>query len=240
MTSWENALRRLPLVAIAAIGLAMLAPSAATPAARDAIVTWEAQTPPEGAVIGVAAKTQLSVPFAASAPGAPAVIVRIRASGNLPAGAVLRISDGNPAKATLRWTPSASQVGAFQLTFIATTDVPTVSAQRSIVVRVGKSGQPPPGPPPPPGVWPRRFMLSERAKETYRWAFMRHAVMARGGPSRATRMLSRLGFRTPELYRNAVLALDGVKYRNGQTWVRVRLAILPNSSTGWVPRRSLA
>ena len=82
-------------------------------------------------------------------------------------------------------------------------------------------------------------MLSERAKETYRWAFMRHAVMARGGPSRATRMLSRLGFRTPELYRNAVLALDGVKYRNGQTWIRVRLAILPNGSTGWVPRRSL-
>ena len=38
-------------------------------------------------------------------------------------------------------------------------------------------------------------MLSERAKETYRWAFMRHAVMARGGPSRATRVMSRLGFR---------------------------------------------
>src|SRR5437870_7159488 len=179
MISWENALRRVLLVAIAAAGLAMLAPSAANPGLQDAVVTWEAPTPPEGAVIGVAAQTQLSVPFAASAPGGAAVTVRIRAAANLPAGAVLHPADGNPAKATLTWTPSAAQVGDVHLIFTATTDVPGVTAQRSIVVRVGKSGQPPPGPPPPPGVWPKRFMLSERAKETYRWAFMRRATMAR-------------------------------------------------------------
>ena len=166
--------------------------------------------------------------------------VRIRASGTLPAGAALRTTDGNPAKATLTWTPSAAQVGDVQLTFTAATDVPGVSAQRSIVVRVGKSGQPPPGPPPPPGVWPKRFMLSDRSTETYRWAFIRHPTMARRGPTRAARALSRLGFRTPELYRNAILVLNSVQYRNGQTWVRVRLAVLPNGSTGWVPRRSLA
>ena len=34
--------------------------------------------------------------------------------------------------------------------------------------------------------------------------------------------------------------LDGVRYRNGKTWIRVRLAILPNGSTGWVPRGALA
>ena len=33
--------------------------------------------------------------------------------------------------------------------------------------------------------------------------------------------------------------LDGVRYKNGKTWVRIRLAILPNGSTGWVPRGAL-
>jgi lipoprotein-anchoring transpeptidase ErfK/SrfK len=33
--------------------------------------------------------------------------------------------------------------------------------------------------------------------------------------------------------------MNMTRFRNGQTWVRVRLAILPNSALGWVPRRSL-
>jgi lipoprotein-anchoring transpeptidase ErfK/SrfK len=63
--------------------------------------------------------------------------------------------------------------------------------------------------------------------------------VARSGPSRRARALSRITFRTPEYYRNAIQVLNSLRYRNGKTWVRIRLAILPNGSTGWVPRGSL-
>ena len=87
---------------------------------------------------------------------------------------------------------------------------------------------------------PERFVLSDPATETYRWAFIRHRTIARARPSYSARALSRISFRTPELYRNVVQVLDGIRYRNGKTWIRVRLAILPNGSTGWVPRGALA
>lgn len=87
---------------------------------------------------------------------------------------------------------------------------------------------------------PDRFVLSDRSTETYRWAFIRHRTIARTRPSYSGRALSRISFRTPENYRNVVQVLNGVRYRNGKTWIRVRLAILPNGSTGWVPRGALA
>jgi lipoprotein-anchoring transpeptidase ErfK/SrfK len=83
------------------------------------------------------------------------------------------------------------------------------------------------------------FVLTDRATETYRWAFIRHRTIARTGPSYSARARTRINFRTPELYRNVVQVLRGVRYANGQTWIKVRLAILPNGSTGWVPRRAL-
>jgi lipoprotein-anchoring transpeptidase ErfK/SrfK len=83
------------------------------------------------------------------------------------------------------------------------------------------------------------FVLSDRSTETYRWAFLRHRAIARTGPSFSARAKSRIRFRTPELYRNVVQVLEGVRYENGQTWIKVRLAILPNGSTGWVPRGAL-
>jgi lipoprotein-anchoring transpeptidase ErfK/SrfK len=84
-----------------------------------------------------------------------------------------------------------------------------------------------------------RFALSDPATETYRWAFVRHRTIARSRPSYSARAVSRIQFRTPELYRNAIQVLDGIRYENGKTWVRIRLAILPNGSTGWVPRDAL-
>jgi lipoprotein-anchoring transpeptidase ErfK/SrfK len=87
---------------------------------------------------------------------------------------------------------------------------------------------------------PERFALSDPSTDTYRWAFVRHRTIARTRPSYSGRALSRISFRTPENYRNVVQVLNGVRYRNGKTWIRIRLAILPNGSTGWVPRGALA
>jgi hypothetical protein len=235
MISWVFALRRFSIVAVLAAGLAVLVPNAAAPA--DVVVSWTSSTPGESTVLGVSARTQLYFRLGATAP-ASITAVGIRAGG-APRGAVIHSADGNPATATFSWTPSPSQVGEYRVTFSATTGLPTVGAQRTIVVRVGRAGRPPPGPAPPAGVYPQRFSLSERSAETYRWAFVRHRTVARSGPSSSARALSKINFRTPELYRNAILALDGVKYHKGRTWIRIRLAILPNGSTGWVPRGAL-
>jgi hypothetical protein len=236
VTSWVNALRRSFFVALLVAGVMLVAPTAATPAGDDALVSWAARTPPDGAVLGVAAKTQLFVPLEAITSGPEAIRIRSQA----PHGAKLRSVDGNPAKATFTWTPSASQVGRYRITFVAASEVPGVTAERTFVIRVGPPNKPPPGPAAPEGVYPRRFELSDRGQETYRWAFVGHRTVARSGPSRSARALSVLTYRTPELYRNAILMLDGVRYHNGQAWVRVRLAIRPNGSTGWVPRGALA
>ncbi|MEP6910132.1 MAG: L,D-transpeptidase [Actinomycetota bacterium] len=225
-------------MAIAVAGLTALAPGSAVPAQKEAVVSWVGLTPSDGAVLGVAAKTQLSFNLAASSV-APNDTVRIAAAEALPKGAVLGRSDGNPAKAFFKWTPSKSQVGEVKLTFIATSAVPLNSVERTYVVRVGRANKPPPGPTPPPGVYPKRSVLSDQATETYHWAFVRHRTVARSGPARHASAMSLITFRTPEYYRNAIQVLNSVKYRNGPTWVRIRLAILPNGSTGWVTRGSL-
>ena len=51
--------------------------------------------------------------------------------------------------------------------------------------------------------------------------------------------MGRLSQRTPEDTTNLVLALDRAVDRAGRLWVRVRLPVLPNNTTGWVPRRAL-
>jgi hypothetical protein len=69
---------------------------------------------------------------------------------------------------------------------------------------------------------------------TWYWAFVDRSAPARAKPSAHARVLTRLARRTPEATANLVLALA----RQG-AWVRVRLPILPDGSTGWVRRSRL-
>ena len=226
-------LRRLLSVALAIAGTTVLLPAAAT-SARDDVVSWTTPTPREGAVLGVAAKTTLSFHLSATSDGST---LAIRDSGS-PSGAVLRHTDGNPASATYTWKPSAAQIGAHRVTFATTSDAD--STTRTVVIRVGRANKPPPGPPNPVGVYPQRRLLSDRGSETYRWTFVSHRTVARSGPASGARPVTPIKLRTPELYRNAIQVLNQVTYKGGKTWVRIRLAVLPNSTTGWVPRGSLA
>jgi hypothetical protein len=235
---WVRTSRRVSVVAIAAAGVAVLAPGSAVPAQTDTVAAWAAPTPTEGAVLGVAANTQLSVSLAASSL-VPNVSVRIRTSGALPAGAALSHTDGNTAKARFTWTPRGSQVGQYRVTFTASTDAPAGGAQRTVVIRVGRANMPPPGRANPPGVYPQSTVLSDRSTETYRWAFVRRHTVAHSGPSRGARGVSSISYRTPELYRNAIQVLNSVTYANRSTWIRIRLSKLPNGSTGWVQRGTL-
>lgn len=78
-----------------------------------------------------------------------------------------------------------------------------------------------------------RTVLSEKGGLT-RWAHVLRPVAARSAPSRSARTITVVSKLTPEGTSNLVLALE-----SRGAWVRVRLAILPNGSTGWIPRAAL-
>ena len=69
---------------------------------------------------------------------------------------------------------------------------------------------------------------------TWRWAFLEREVKARSRPTRGASVVTRLRTRTPEGTTNLVLALA-----RERQWVKVRLPMLPNNSTGWVRRDAL-
>jgi lipoprotein-anchoring transpeptidase ErfK/SrfK len=74
---------------------------------------------------------------------------------------------------------------------------------------------------------------------TYRYAKLRNRAVARSGPSRSARVVDVIPFVTPENTQNLVALLES-RVVKGKEWVKVRLAKLPNSSVGWVPRSNLA
>jgi hypothetical protein len=70
------------------------------------------------------------------------------------------------------------------------------------------------------------------------WSSVLRPVDARAAPDWAARVVTRLSRTTPEDTTNLVLVLRTIVVR-GTTWSDVRLPILPNNSTAWVPRDSL-
>lgn len=71
------------------------------------------------------------------------------------------------------------------------------------------------------------------------WAPVLRPVVARSAPRADALGVGRLDISTSEGTTNIVLALGRVEDVGGQLWVRVRLPVLPNNTTGWVPRDTL-
>jgi lipoprotein-anchoring transpeptidase ErfK/SrfK len=71
------------------------------------------------------------------------------------------------------------------------------------------------------------------------YAPVQQPVSARRAPSARAPVVAALSTRTPEGTRNIVEVLGHVQDSAGRPWVRVRLAVLPNDTTGWVPRGAL-
>jgi lipoprotein-anchoring transpeptidase ErfK/SrfK len=82
-----------------------------------------------------------------------------------------------------------------------------------------------------------RPLASARAAQS--WAPVLRPVVARGAPRADARAVGSLATSTPEGTANIVLAVGRVEDVGGELWVRVRLPVLPNNTTGWVPRDSL-
>jgi hypothetical protein len=71
------------------------------------------------------------------------------------------------------------------------------------------------------------------------WAYVLRPVAARTSPSLSAPAVTVVAPTTPEGDTNLVLTLAQREERGGNSWVRVRLAALPNGTTAWVPRDAL-
>jgi len=75
--------------------------------------------------------------------------------------------------------------------------------------------------------------VSQPGKTSY-YAFVDRAEWARAKPSTSARKVAKLTLRTPEATDDLVMVLDRTRTR-GREWLRVRLPVRPNGTTGWVP-----
>ena len=86
-----------------------------------------------------------------------------------------------------------------------------------------------PGPPRPAG----------STRDLSRWAPVRRPELAHRAPRATTPVVAGLTTRTPEGTAGIVSVLGRRRDAAGNLWVRVRLPVLPNGTTGWVPRSAL-
>ena len=226
-------MRKQPLrtaVALTALTALVAVVGAGAGTARGPSLTlrWQAPTPSDGTGFSVAAGEPLTLQLAAAS--SEAQLVRI-GKRPLPTGVGFTAENGRPSRATVTWTPTAAQVGEHVLTFTARTqDLPEAYARpRSFLVYVTPST--PAGPKEP-------FALNG-PRGLSRWAHVLTKIPARARPSARSRIITRLQPLTPEQTQNLVLVLQGQVNSKGEDWVRVRLPILPNGSTGWIPRGAL-
>jgi len=83
-----------------------------------------------------------------------------------------------------------------------------------------------------------RPRLLPRHEGVARFAPVRQPVVARATPSPNAPPVASIGLETPEGTTNLVLVI-GDAVRRDRQWLHVRLAVLPNDRTGWVPRSAL-
>ncbi len=139
-------------------------------------------------------------------------------------------------------TPGLAQTGAADPAAPVATPAPAATpepAATPVPAPAPSEPTPPvatPEPAPPPAL-PKPFTLT-RVGALARWAHVVRPVVARARPDASSRAVARLRTRTPERTSELVLVLERLNV-GAEPWVRVRLPVLPNNSTGWVPRSAL-
>ncbi len=78
-----------------------------------------------------------------------------------------------------------------------------------------------------------------RAATPARWGYVLQATSARSAPSMSARAVARIATATPLGNPNIVEVLTVHRAKRGRIWVRIRLPILPNGSTGWIRRSTI-
>jgi lipoprotein-anchoring transpeptidase ErfK/SrfK len=95
-----------------------------------------------------------------------------------------------------------------------------------------------PAAPEPAFTVPTPVELAEAPEHLSYWATVLRPVAVRETPQLGARVVAWLETRTPEDTSNIVLVLRRAK-KAGTLWVQARLPVLPNDTTGWVPRDAL-
>jgi hypothetical protein len=211
--------RRRRAALLGVLSLCALAASGSAPAADG--VYWQGRTPENGTAFVAGVGNELRIELEAAGPLGS--VVRIWAD-RLPQGAVLEPVSDAPAKAIFRWRPTTGQLGEWRLVFNAafqSASAPPVP----VWVHVGRRAS-------------RSFRLSD-VNGISRIATLRRTVAARATPSSAAPVVARLNRLTPEHVRHVVYLLGGRIDLQGRYWLRVQLPILPNGSSGWIPRESV-
>jgi lipoprotein-anchoring transpeptidase ErfK/SrfK len=80
--------------------------------------------------------------------------------------------------------------------------------------------------------------LYRPGQESY-YAFVNRATAARAEPKPSARTVARLKLRTQDGTDELVLALSRTTDANGRVWLKVRLPVRPNGTTGWVAEEDL-
>jgi lipoprotein-anchoring transpeptidase ErfK/SrfK len=101
-----------------------------------------------------------------------------------------------------------------------------------------KAAVPLPAAPAPVLQVPRPALLP-RSRSLSRWLTVLRPIKARAAPSVRAAVVAELRTRTPEGTSNIVVPLEDANDRANQLWLRVRLPVLPNGTTGWIPRSAL-
>ena len=91
----------------------------------------------------------------------------------------------------------------------------------------------------PLGDAPAREVLSKPG-DISRWAFVLRKAIVRKTPDPTAKAVTRLRLRTQDGTDELVMVLERQIDPSGRHWVRVRLPILPNNSTGWVTEDALS
>jgi hypothetical protein len=114
----------------------------------------------------------------------------------------------------------------------------------ALVVTFAPRGSPAPAlatlPPPARPAWivPRPVALAP-LRGVSRFAPVRRAVIARANPRPDASSVASVSTRTPEGTTNILELLGTARREPSGLWQHVRLAVLPNGTTGWVPQSSL-
>jgi hypothetical protein len=210
----------IALLLLLALGL-VCAPAAGA-ASRTPLfgLSWLAPSPADGKSFTVSVGDTLSVSLVA---GNGATTTRIEGR-RLPLGAALASTPGRPGSAVLTWTPTAAQLGTHVFVFVgASLSGAVVTQPRALFVQVIAGTVPGPNDVTPIGT-----------NGISRWAYIARPAVAHANPTLDSHALTRLSTITPDDTQNLVQVLARVKDAGGRIWYLVRLAILPNDSTGWV------
>jgi hypothetical protein len=90
-----------------------------------------------------------------------------------------------------------------------------------------------------PAFVPGRPRFLAPSNDVTRWAVVRTPVTARVRPDEWAEAVAHVSTRTPEGTSNIVLVLGDRVDDRGALWIRVRLAVLGDPNSGWVPRQAL-